>query len=475
MPSSRPSSFPSRSLPAALVTAALLTGLSAPARGQAANVAPMSTVPSGPNPDLPLPQGLVPMVEFWEAIYSRVSRHEVLFHDRERLDIVYELVKAPEAETATEEITVGNLLESTRERYCAILSSLGEGFDPDTLLGETRRVYEIWGQGTPPGVFAWAAENVRWQRGLRERFIEGLASSGRYQPYVEQVFREEGVPLELTFLPFVESMYDLRAYSGAGAAGIWQFMPGTARLFMRVDRTVDERMDPIRAAHAAARLLSQNYEKLGTWPLAITAYNHGPYGMLNAVRVTGTRDIEKIVTGYDGRGFGFASRNFYAEFLAALEVRRNFTEHLGDVRLDPALQFEEARMPADGRLSTVARALEIPVEALWDMNPSFTPRARRDDPPVPAGHHLRLPQGSGEKWSAVLAALRETPAASASGGGESADYAPPKPAAVYVVRSGDTLGEIARRHGVALSTLRSANGLTSGETIRPGQRLRIPG
>jgi membrane-bound lytic murein transglycosylase D len=197
--------------------------------------------------------------------------------------------------------------------------------------------------------------------------------------------------------------------------------------------------------------------------------------MMNAVRVMGTRDIEKIVTGYDGRGFGFASRNFYAEFLAALDVRRNYTQHLGDVRLDPVLQFEEARMPANGRLSTVARALEIPVEALWEMNPSFTPRTRRDDPPVPAGETLRLPHGSGERWGAVLAALRDAPEVASAPPRNSSPPRNGAPAAsVYVVRSGDTLGEIARRYDVRLSALRSANGLTSGETIRPGQRLRIP-
>jgi membrane-bound lytic murein transglycosylase D len=192
--------------------------------------------------------------------------------------------------------------------------------------------------------------------------------------------------------------------------------------------------------------------------------------MMKAVRVMGTRDIEKIVAGYDGRGFGFASRNFYAEFLAALEVRRNYTQHLGDVRLDPVLQFEEARMPADGRLSTVARALEIPVEALWEINPAFTARTRRDDPPVRAGESLRLPQGSGERWGRVLTALRESPEPAREPSAKSA----PAASSVYVVRAGDTLGAIALRHGIGLSALRSANGLTSGETIRPGQRLRIP-
>jgi membrane-bound lytic murein transglycosylase D len=244
-------------------------------------------------------------------------------------------------------------------------------------------------------------------------------------------------------------------------------MPGTGRLFMRVDSTVDERLDPIRAARAAARLLRQNYESLGTWPLAVTAYNHGPYGMKNAVRTMGTRDIERIVKGYEGRGFGFASRNFYTEFLAALDVRRNVEEHFDDVQPDPPLAFEEVRLPVGARPSSLARALVLPVEALWDLNPSLTPRARREDRALPAGHLVRLPPGSGARWGAALAALRQAPAPSGQPSAE-------RSAGSYVVRRGDTLSAIAARHDVSLSELRAVNGLGGGSLIRPGQRLRLP-
>jgi membrane-bound lytic murein transglycosylase D len=458
-------------LAAVLVPAALLVAPSSlQAQATSAPVAPtlLSMVPTAPNPAFPLPKGLEPQVEFWKAIYSRVGANEVLFHDRSRMDVVYGKLWLPEAKTTSAELTNRNILEATRERYHAILAALASGFDPDTLAGETRRVYELWGRATP-GAFAEAAENVRWQRGLRERFLQGLAFSGRYQFHVEQIFREEGVPLELTFLPFVESTYNTRAYSSAGAAGVWQFMPGTGRLFMRVDGTVDERMDPIRAARAAARLLRNNYESLGTWPLAITAYNHGPYGMKNAVRTMGTTDIERIVKGYEGRGFGFASRNFYTEFLAALEVRRNFAAYFGEVRLDPTFEFDEVTTPVVVRFSALAQALAIPVEALWDMNPAFTPNARREDRPVPAGYHLRLPPGSSGRWGEVLAGVRARP----GGSGIPQDAPPSGARAWYVVRAGDSLGAIADRHGVALSTLERLNGLSRNAVIHPGQRLRV--
>ncbi|MFN2433581.1 MAG: transglycosylase SLT domain-containing protein [Gemmatimonadota bacterium] len=442
-----------------------------------------STVPASPNPAFPVPVGLVPQVEFWKTVYSSLSKDEVLYHDRVRMDVVYGRHRVPEALTPSAEVANDNYLRAAREGYRRVLSALARGFDRDTLSGEALRIYELWGRGSTPGTFAAAVDNVRWQRGLRERFIEGLASSGRYQSHVERVFREEGVPLELTFLPFVESMYDTRAYSSVGAAGVWQFMPATGRLFMRVDGTIDERLDPIRAARAAARLLRQNHQRLGTWPLAITAYNHGPYGVQNAVRTMGTRDIERIVKGYTGRGFGFASRNFYTEFLAALDVRRNYRRHFGEVRLDDPLEFDEATLPVAARFSRIAEVLEVPVEALWEVNPAFTANARRRDQPVPAGYRLRLPENADadDDWDDVLEALRgQPPVAVVSPGASRSSVAPGLrgPAAAagadwYVVRSGDTLGGIAQRHGLTLTSLRRLNGLGASAIIHPGQRLRI--
>ena len=134
--------------------------------------------------------------------------------------------------------------------------------------------------------------------------------------------RKYNLPEELSVLPHVESSFQLRAYSSAGAAGIWQFTRGTGRLFMRVGYDVDERRDPILATYGAAKLLKKNYEVVGSWPLAITAYNHGLRGMQRAKKRHGT-NIVKIIENYRSRTFGFASRNFYPEFLAALHVVKN--------------------------------------------------------------------------------------------------------------------------------------------------------
>jgi len=127
-----------------------------------------------------------------------------------------------------------------------------------------------------------ADERVRVQRGLRERFRRGVEISGRYEPAFREAFRAAGLPEDLVYLPHVESSYQLRAVSSAGATGVWQFMPATGRSYMHVGSAVDERWTLLVSAKAAARYLDEAYSRLGTWPLAITSYNHGVGGMARA-------------------------------------------------------------------------------------------------------------------------------------------------------------------------------------------------
>src|SRR5205085_11537025 len=130
----------------------------------------------------------------------------------------------------------------------------GLGPHPEGLTDDERRIYELFKSDPAPDKFLVAADekHLRSQRGLRERFAEAIRVSRRYLPEMERIFRAEGLPVELTRLPLIESCFNLRAYSKVGAAGIWQFMPATGRLFMRVDNVVVERRDPIASTRAAA-------------------------------------------------------------------------------------------------------------------------------------------------------------------------------------------------------------------------------
>src|SRR5205823_3111101 len=142
-------------------------------------------------------------------------------------------------------------------------------------------------------------DNVHTQVGIKERFRQGIIRSGRYAEVFQEIFEKQGVPAEIALLPLVESSFENRARSNAGAAGIWQFTRGTGRLYLNVNRKLDERLDPARATRAAARLLHDNYNALGSWPLAITAYNHGRAGMLRAQSEAGP-EIANIIEQYRG-------------------------------------------------------------------------------------------------------------------------------------------------------------------------------
>ena len=158
-------------------------------------------------------------------------------------------------------------------------------------------------------------------------------------------------------LPHVESSFNAAAYSKVGAAGLWQFMRSTGRRYMRVDDAVDERLDPYRSTEAAAQLLAYNYRVLGSWPLALTAYNHGAAGMRRAKESVGTDDFVKINRTYNSRTFGFASRNFFPSFLAALTIDENPEKYFGALERRPEQKFREITMPAYVRLATLERAL----------------------------------------------------------------------------------------------------------------------
>ena len=184
-----------------------------------------------------------------------------------------------------------------------------------------QRLYDVY-HTTPTGLAKLYRGDIklRVQTGLADEFLAAAATAQTYLPTMEQIFASNGVPTRLTRLPFVESMFNVKARSKVGASGIWQFMPQTARNYIFVNRLVDERNAPEKATRAAAVFLRGNYRELGSWPLAITAYNHGKAGMANATRQLGTSDFATILNQYESPSFGFASRNFYAEFLAAAKV-----------------------------------------------------------------------------------------------------------------------------------------------------------
>ena len=419
-----------------------------------------------------VPIGLEPSVDFWKRVYSEWSEDQVAFHDRDDLSVVYRVLDQEKSEDRETYRSNEAAQEAIVRRIRTILLDLAaRNPDPRTLSDDYEDVYEAFGPGANPAIWRKAADNIRVQRGLKERFMAGLLHAGQYHDHIVEILDEEGVPAEIAWLPMVESTFNLQARSSVGAAGVWQFMPATGRIYLKMDRSVDERFDPILAARGAARYLRNSYDDMGSWPLAITSYNHGYYGVMRGIRELGTTDYMTIRRQYDGPAFGFASKNFYAEFLAALEIAENPLVHFGEMDPFDALEFDTFEVESSIGLHEVANALRVDAGRLWQLNPSLTDDVWRGRRNIPAGFVMRLPPGYGHEAPSQLAAAL----AGKSGRRVRTVEEPGDGPRYYVVQRGDTLSSIAARHGTTVADLVQLNDLRDRNTIRIGQRLKVAG
>lgn len=414
---------------------------------------------------LPRPAGLEPDIGFWRLIFTNAGTDQVVVHDNRYLDVVYEKFTLPPGASDSER---RRLMDRAQARYEDILKRLADG-QRDGLTSEEARVLALWAKRPSNDSLRAAAGRVRTQQGLADRFVQGLVRSGRWEDHIRLNMRQAGVPESLAALPHVESSFNPEARSFIGAAGLWQFTAGTGRQFMRIDQAVDERRDPFRSSEAAARLLRANYAQLQSWPLAITAYNHGAGGMRRAVREMGTSNIETIVRYYNGPAFGFASRNFYVSFLAAEEVDRNAEQYFGPLVVDEPERGTEIVLPAYMRVDSLERSLGVDRETLKAYNPALLPPVWAGKKRVPRGFSLRLPDELTTTEASVrMAAVPRSELHPSQAGGE------PATGRRHKVRKGETLSGIAKRYGTSPARLASLNRLSKQNLIRVGQVLKIP-
>ncbi|MDD5463245.1 MAG: lytic transglycosylase domain-containing protein [Methylococcales bacterium] len=285
---------------------------------------------------------LEPAVEFWRKTYVVWHRSEVAIHDDRYLDVIYEVIVLPgyvgESLTSEQKEMINQRRNFWKIQLGVLESKLRYNMP---LNANDRQIIANLGSSNKHvnSVLYGASERVRAQRGIRERFKHGLEISRRYDRQFRRIFRNAGLPEDLACLPHVESSFQPAARSSAGAVGMWQFTKGAARTFMPAGDRIDQRLDPFASATGAARYLSYAYSKLGDWPTAITSYNHGIGGMKRAQNQVG-RDFSRIVKNYDGTAFGFASRNYYAQFLAAREIANNPRQYFPEgVQYEFPLEF----------------------------------------------------------------------------------------------------------------------------------------
>jgi len=353
----------------------------------------------GQDNPVPCPPELDRDVRFWTRVYSEVDTNSGFLHDERNLSVVYATLHFGDSSPHERQ----RLVEERRDEIVAALrriaASTGE------LSQDDQRIRDLWGPQASPSQLLDATDYIRFQLGQADRFRAGLERSGAYQTHIAQTFASLGLPPQLAVLPHVESSFNPAAYSKVSAAGLWQFMRSTGRRYMRIDNSVDERLDPFRSTEAAAQLLSYNYRLLGTWPLALTAYNHGAAGMRRAKESMGTDDIVKILRNYKSPTFGFASRNFYVSFLAALEIDSHPDKYFPDLKRAQAIKFQEVELPTQAQPAVLARTLKISRDRLRELNPGLRSAVWDGHRQIPKGYRLRLPD-EGNAWTSEQLAKR---------------------------------------------------------------------
>ncbi len=394
-------------------------------------------------------------VAFWEKVYSTYSVNTSIIHDQNDLSRVYATVSLSDEGTAGAQEQNRLRVKRAKQYVSSLLIRLS--MDPRPKTPDEQRIVGLFGAQANSTEFKRAAENLRSQIGLKERFIEGVIRSGAYMADLKLLFRSAGLPEDLAYLPHVESSFNPKAFSKFGAAGMWQFTQSTGKEFLTINYIIDERRDPLISARAAATFLKRNYQQLGTWPLALTAYNYGPAGMKRALDQEGS--YERIFKNYRKGYFKFASRNFYSEFLAAVKVAK-MLERSG-LTLDQPLGSVAVRLPAYTRADKLCAYLGISTATLHTYNPALRDPVFKGTKYIPKDYLLKLPYKFNN--STLLASAPSSIFSSAQ-----------KRSQFYRVRAGDSAGAIAQRHKVSLDDLVRANNLNSRAVIRVGQNLRIP-
>jgi len=408
---------------------------------------------------MPRPAALEPDVQFWIRVYTQIDTNAGFLHDQYNLGVVYETLHfAPDESQSAREHEV----DAHRDRIGAALRRIAAAGDTP-LSEEDQRIRDLWGSASPSRLRE-AVDDIRFQLGQSDRFRAGLIRAGAWETHIAETLANRGLPAELAVLPHVESSFNPAAYSKVGAAGLWQFMRSTGRRYMRIDRSVDDRLDPFRSTEAAAQLLGYNYRVLGTWPLAITAYNHGTAGMLRAKETLGTEDIVTILRRYNSRTFGFASRNFYVSFLAALDIDHNPDKYFGAVPKQGEARFQVVPVPGYVSMTTLEHVLHVQPEALRALNPALLRPVWDGQLRVPRDYRLRLPL-EGEQWTTELLAHQLNPHELYAG--------QPQPKR-YKVQEGDTLARLADRYGVPIDTLARMNRLRVSAALKVGRTLELP-
>ena len=367
--------------------------------------------------DFKVPKKLEPRVSFWFDIYTKYNSDDHVIHHSEYPWIVFHIfntkkIMGGKEHHWTKYHRAKRAISQKASQIRRTLKRLAKKKNYKNLKGLERTLYNKLNpvRGKRKNIFAFAAKKVRSQAGQRDFFLKGLKNSTKYMAYIEGEFKKQNLPWELTRLPFVESSFNEAAQSKVGASGIWQIMPATGRDYIRVTRYIDERNSPLKATHMAAKLLKNYKKQLKQWPVTITAYNHGIGSMKKAIKKLRTSYLHRIIDRHKSRNFGFASKNFYTSFLAALYAEKYCYEIFKHEKIvkEPLIKREVVRLNKRIRTLNLLKTLQLSKEEFILYNLDLK-KALAHNTHLPKNLEIHLPFGHNHKIKAdTISQLKKT-------------------------------------------------------------------
>jgi membrane-bound lytic murein transglycosylase D len=347
-----------------------------------------------------IPENMQSRVAFWFDVYTKYSSDERVIHHQKYPWVVFKVIDvapiiyaAQPAHRWLRNVKADKLVSSETNQIRGLLKKIAHRKTMDNLSSQEQDIVNALSilPGNIQKRAAEAARMVRVQTGQKDFFEEGLSISPQYLGEMEKIFAAHNLPTELTRLPFVESSFNHTATSKVGASGIWQIVDKTGRKFLKVGAQLDERRSPYKATETAALLLTENHLILRrSWPLAITAYNHGPAGVRKAMKAARSEDLAKIIERYQTASFNFASSNYYTEFLAALYAEKYQREIFGVIETEQIPETQIVMLSHRVRTAELLRRSGLSAEELLSQNPELKTALQRNAL-LPKGFRIHVP------------------------------------------------------------------------------------
>jgi len=352
------------------------------------------------HPDFRVPREIRNNVGFWLRIYTQFTTRQIAVFDGKHPEVIYEVLDFRDlADKAKNEIVYEVIAEKkirqTLAAYRTAFAHLAVNPNPKKPTREELRIITALKNTPHRHSIKTHRRWLRTQTGQRDNVIRGLVAAESYFPKMEPIFRGMGLPIELTRLSLVESSFDTNVTSRVGAAGVWQFMPASGREYLLIDKKakIDERLSPLKGAVAAAKLLKRSFRILRNWALAITSYNHGMRHLRSLAATTARpKPFKQIAHAFatcspKKSGLGWASRNYYAEFLAIVHAEAYRQVFYGNAPIPAIDPISVVRLNKPMTAVEFAMSQAIPFREFQLLNPDIMDFRK----PLPVGFLVATP------------------------------------------------------------------------------------